>query len=92
MGITDDDIGVVSHAGPKAGYGIMVEVIHGNIVTRYAHAQSVLVKVGDRVERGQPVATVGTSGRSTGPHLHFEVLRERKLVNPGPYLNASKDS
>ena len=84
--------GVVSHAGPKAGYGLMVEVTHGNIVTRYAHAKSVLVKVGDRVDRGQPLATVGTSGRSTGPHLHFEVLREGKFVNPGPYLNASKDS
>jgi murein DD-endopeptidase MepM/ murein hydrolase activator NlpD len=84
--------GVVSHAGPKAGYGLMVEVTHGNIVTRYAHAKSVLVKVGDRVDRGQPLATVGTSGRSTGPHLHFEVLREGKFVNPGPYLNVSKDS
>ncbi len=84
--------GVVSHAGPKAGYGLLVEVTHGNIVTRYAHAKSVLVKVGDRVDRGQPIATVGTSGRSTGPHLHFEVLRERKFVNPGPYLSVSKDS
>ncbi|MCZ6731738.1 MAG: M23 family metallopeptidase, partial [Gammaproteobacteria bacterium] len=64
----------------------------GNIVTRYAHAKSVLVKVGDRVDRGQLLATVGTSGRSTGPHLHFEVLREGKFVNPGPYLNVSKDS
>lgn len=81
--------GVVSHAGPKAGYGLMVEVTHGNIVTRYAHAKSVLVKVGDRINRGQPLATVGTSGRSTGPHLHFEVLRQGKFVNPDPYLRAS---
>lgn len=79
--------GVVSHAGPKAGYGLLVEVTHGNIVTRYAHAKSVLVKVGDRVDRGQPIATVGTSGRSTGPHLHFEVLRRGKSVNPKGYLN-----
>jgi murein DD-endopeptidase MepM/ murein hydrolase activator NlpD len=81
--------GVVSHAGPKAGYGLMVEVTHGNIVTRYAHATSVLVKVGDRVNRGQPVATVGTSGRSTGPPLHFEVLRRGRAVNPKAYLNRS---
>ena len=81
--------GVVSHAGPKAGYGLMVEVTHGNIVTRYAHATAVLVKVGDRVDRGQPVATVGTSGRSTGPHLHFEVLRRGRAVDPKGYLNRS---
>ncbi len=84
--------GVVSHAGPKAGYGLMVEVTHGNIVTRYAHAKSVLVKVGDRVDRGHPLATVGTSGRSTGPHVHFEVLRDGKFVNPNPYLQTSKAS
>ncbi|MFQ5545552.1 MAG: M23 family metallopeptidase [Acidiferrobacterales bacterium] len=84
--------GVVSHAGPKAGYGLMVEVTHGNIVTRYAHAKRVLVKVGDRVNRGHPLATVGSSGRSTGPHLHFEVLRQGKFVNPDPYLRTSKRS
>ena len=81
--------GVVSHAGPKAGYGLMVEVTHGNIVTRYAHAKTVLVRVGDRVDRGQPLATVGTSGRSTGPHLHFEVLRRGRAVDPKGYLNRS---
>jgi murein DD-endopeptidase MepM/ murein hydrolase activator NlpD len=84
--------GVVSHAGPKAGYGLLVEITHGNIVTRYAHAKRVLVKVGDRVERGFPLATVGTSGRSTGPHVHFEVLRAGKFVNPNPYLQTSKAS
>ncbi|MCZ6732947.1 MAG: M23 family metallopeptidase, partial [Gammaproteobacteria bacterium] len=61
----------------------------GNIVTRYAHAKSVLVKVGDRVDRGQLLATVGTSGRSTGPHLHFEVLRRGRAVDPKGYLNRS---
>ena len=81
--------GVVSHAGPKAGYGLMVEITHGNIVTRYAHAKTVLVKVGDRVNRGRPLATVGSSGRSTGPHLHFEVLRRGRAVNPKGYLNRS---
>ncbi|MFQ5760432.1 MAG: M23 family metallopeptidase, partial [Acidiferrobacterales bacterium] len=68
---------------------LMVEVTHGNIVTRYAHAKRVLVKVGDRVNRGHPLATVGTSGRSTGPHLHFEVLRRGRAVNPKQYLNRS---
>ena len=78
--------GVVRYAGPKAGYGLLVEITHGDIVTRYAHTKSILVKVGDRVTRGAPIATVGTSGRSTGPHLHFEVLRQERAVNPRPYL------
>ncbi|MDX1488142.1 MAG: M23 family metallopeptidase [Acidiferrobacterales bacterium] len=80
--------GVVRYAGPKAGYGLMVEITHGDIVTRYAHTKSVLVKVGDRITRGAPIATVGTSGRSTGPHLHFEVLRREHPVNPRPFLQA----
>ena len=67
----------------------MVEITHGDIVTRYAHTKTVLVKVGDRVARGTPIATVGTSGRSTGPHLHFEVLRRGMAVNPRPYLQTS---
>ncbi|MFQ5937974.1 MAG: M23 family metallopeptidase, partial [Acidiferrobacterales bacterium] len=78
--------GVISYAGPKAGYGLLVEITHGDMVTRYAHTTQVLVKVGDRVSRGAPVATVGSSGRSTGPHLHFEVLRRGRAVNPRPYL------
>jgi murein DD-endopeptidase MepM/ murein hydrolase activator NlpD len=79
--------GVVRYAGPRPGYGLMVEITHGDIVTRYAHTKTVLVKVGDRVARGTPIATVGTSGRSTGPHLHFEVLRRGVAVNPRPYLD-----
>lgn len=82
--------GVVRHAGPKAGYGLLVEVTHGTIATRYAHTSAILVKVGDRVARGQPIATVGTSGRSTGPHLHFEVVRRGRSVNPRPYLDRRK--
>jgi murein DD-endopeptidase MepM/ murein hydrolase activator NlpD len=79
--------GVVRYAGPKPGYGLLVEVIHGDVVTRYAHTREVLVKVGDRVERGTPLATVGTSGRSTGPHLHFEVLRGERPLDPQSYLD-----
>jgi murein DD-endopeptidase MepM/ murein hydrolase activator NlpD len=82
--------GVVSHAGEKNSYGLTVEINHGNgLVTRYAHASAVMVKVGDRVEKGQPVALVGTSGRSTGPHLHFEVLRNGRAVDPQPFLRSS---
>jgi murein DD-endopeptidase MepM/ murein hydrolase activator NlpD len=82
--------GVVSYAGPKQGYGLVVEVNHGNgYTTRYAHASAVLVKVGDRIEKSQHVALVGSSGRSTGPHLHFEVLRNGQAVNPRSYLKTN---
>ncbi len=79
--------GVVSHSGDKAGYGMLVEVTHeSGLITRYAHTSSVLVRVGDRVQKGQSIALVGTSGRSTGPHLHFEVVRNGTAVNPMRYL------
>jgi murein DD-endopeptidase MepM/ murein hydrolase activator NlpD len=82
--------GVVSYAGDKEGYGCTVEINHGNgYSTRYAHCKSALVRVGDRVTKGQGVALVGTTGRSTGPHLHFEVLRDGKAVNPSSYLQSS---
>lgn len=82
--------GVVSFAGHKDGYGVTVEITHGNgYTTRYAHCKTVLVRVGDRITKGQDVAQVGSSGRSTGPHLHFEVLRDGKSVNPGSYLKSS---
>lgn len=69
-------------------YGNMVEVDHGNqVLTRYAHASSVLVKQGDVVRRGQKIAEVGTSGRSTGPHLHFEVWVQGVLQNPQKFLD-----
>ena len=80
--------GVVTWAGDMAGYGLAVEVTHeSTLITRYAHASEVLVKEGDRVRRGQEIARVGTTGRSTGPHLHFEVLRNGHAVNPAHYLN-----
>jgi murein DD-endopeptidase MepM/ murein hydrolase activator NlpD len=65
----------------------MVEIDHGNaLVTRYAHASRLLVRAGDIVRRGQPVATVGSTGRSTGPHLHFEVLLGGVPQNPARFL------
>jgi len=68
-------------------YGNMVEIDHGHgLVTRYAHSSKVLVHAGDIVKRGQSVALVGTSGRSTGPHLHFEVLLDGAPQNPAKFL------
>lgn len=79
--------GVVTYAGKKQGYGLMVEIMHGQgYRTRYAHASIVLVELGDRIVRGQEVARVGTSGRSTGPHLHLEVLRNRVHIDPDQFL------
>ena len=75
--------GVVSAAGWREGYGTIVEITHGNgFVTRYAHAQRSLVVARQTVRRGQPVALLGESGRTTGPHLHFEVLRDGRPVDP----------
>lgn len=79
--------GVVLVSEHHPQYGLMVELDHGRgLVTRYAHASKSLVKVGDLVKRGQPIAQVGTSGRSTGPHLHFEVLVEGVPQDPSRFL------
>ncbi|MDE2149628.1 MAG: M23 family metallopeptidase [Gammaproteobacteria bacterium] len=83
--------GIVTYAGPDAGYGNLVEVNHGNgYVTRYGHNEKILVQVGQRVHRGQPVALIGSTGRSTGPHCHFEVLLNGRTVNPQRYIEASR--
>jgi murein DD-endopeptidase MepM/ murein hydrolase activator NlpD len=75
--------GVVSHTGIDGGYGRMVEITHGNgYVTRYAHNAKLLVKPGQTVKRGDPIALMGSTGRSTGPHVHFEVLRDGRPMNP----------
>jgi murein DD-endopeptidase MepM/ murein hydrolase activator NlpD len=79
--------GVVLYSEIHPQYGHMVEIDHGRgLVTRYAHTSKVLVRVGDIVRRGQPIALVGTSGRSTGPHLHFEVLVDGVPQNPAKFL------
>ena len=79
--------GMVVSTEPHAAYGNLVEIDHGNgLLTRYAHASKVMVKTGDLVKRGQVVAQVGTSGRSTGPHLHFEVLVDGVPQNPARFL------
>ena len=82
--------GVVLSAGPHPQYGLLVELDHGNgLVTRYAHTSRMLVKQGDLVKRGQRIAEVGNTGRSTGPHLHFEVLVDGVQQNPTRFLQAA---
>ena len=79
--------GVVVVEGREYGYGNLVEIDHGyGIVTRYGHNSKHLVKVGDRVKRGQVVSLVGNTGRSTGPHLHYEVLLNGVPVSPKNYI------
>jgi murein DD-endopeptidase MepM/ murein hydrolase activator NlpD len=79
--------GVVTYSKDRFGYGKTVEINHGNgYVTRYAHNQRVLVSVGDTVQKGQPIALIGSTGRSTGPHLHFEVLKQGRAVDPMSFV------
>ena len=84
--------GVVVSQEIHPAYGQMVEIDHGNdLITRYAHASRVWVKKGDLIKRGQKVADVGTTGRSTGPHLHFEVLVQGVPQDPQKFLAAGHD-
>jgi len=79
--------GVVTFAGRRSGYGNLVEVNHGKgYSTRYGHCLSLDVKVGDTIKKGQVLAKMGTTGRSTGPHVHFEVLHNGRAVNPKRYI------
>ena len=80
--------GVVTDAGWNAGgYGNKVDIDHGNgIMTRYGHAQSIVVRPGQQVRRGQIIAYMGSTGFSTGPHVHYEVRINGEPVNPAPYL------
>jgi murein DD-endopeptidase MepM/ murein hydrolase activator NlpD len=79
--------GVVTWAGERSGFGKLIEINHGDgFVTRYAHNERTLVTVGDTVKRGEPVALMGSTGRSTGPHVHFEVLRNGRQVDPLSFI------
>src|SRR5690554_6621599 len=79
--------GVVTYADERYGYGNLVEIDHGDgLVTRYAHAKTIKMNVGDVVQKGQEVALMGSTGRSTGPHVHFEVIRNGKPENPEKYI------
>jgi murein DD-endopeptidase MepM/ murein hydrolase activator NlpD len=83
--------GVVTWSRERYGYGKMVEINHGNgFSTRYAHCERNLVSVGDMVQKGQPIALMGQTGRATGPNLHFEVLRNGRQVNPIQFIGANR--
>lgn len=82
--------GVVTYAGKRYGYGKVIDIAHGNgFTTRYAHNSKILVSVGDTVEKGLLIAEIGSSGRSTGPHVHFEVIKNGKQVNPVKFIKSS---
>lgn len=80
--------GVVAYAGTRSGYGRVVEINHGNgYVTRYAHNSRNLVRIGERVVKGQTIALVGKSGRATGSHVHFEVMVDGRRIDPHQYIS-----
>ena len=85
--------GTVRSVGWRLGYGLTVELQHsGGVITRYAHLRSAFVRRGDHVALGTAIAAVGTSGLSTGPHLHFEVLVQGKAVDPIKFLASTRDT
>ena len=88
MQVTSVASGIVTWSGPNQGYGNLVEISHGNgYVTRYAHNEENLVNVGEKVEKGEVIAIMGSTGRSTGTHVHFEVVRNGRHVNPRSYIS-----
>ncbi|MDQ3558722.1 MAG: M23 family metallopeptidase [Pseudomonadota bacterium] len=83
--------GTVVSAGPSGGYGNMVEIRHaGGVSTRYAHLSAVLVEQGAEIKAGEVIGRVGSTGRSTGPHLHYETRRDGQAIDPTPYLEAGQ--
>ena len=92
-GIVAAAAGVVVAASYHPQYGNMVEIDHGrDLITRYAHASKVMVTPGMVVRRGQKIAEVGSTGRSTGPHLHFEVRVKDVAQNPNRFLELARNS
>lgn len=80
--------GVVVYSGPRSGYGKMVEINHGSgYSTRYGHHKALTVKAGDIVGKGEVIGLMGSSGRSTGPHVHFEVFKNGRIVDPASYIH-----
>ncbi len=85
--------GVVTYAGERNGYGNVIEIDHGNgYMTRYAHNSSFVVAVGTRVHADEEIAKVGSTGRSTGPHCHFEVWLNGRAVNPMAYVKSTRET
>ena len=81
--------GKVIKAGVMSGYGKVIEIDHGNgFKTKYAHLNAMYVNLGDKVSQGQAIGEVGSTGRSTGPHLHYEVLYEGVNVDPMVFIKA----
>jgi murein DD-endopeptidase MepM/ murein hydrolase activator NlpD len=74
--------GTVSVAEQNSEYGKFIKIVNGNVMTVYAHCKELKVKKGDKVKLGQTIATVGSTGNSTGPHLHFEIRLENRYINP----------
>ena len=89
MAVTSIASGIVTWSGPNQSYGNLVEISHGNgYLTRYAHNKENLVNVGEKVEKGQMIAIMGSTGRSTGAHVHFEVVKNGRHTNPLSYISA----
>jgi murein DD-endopeptidase MepM/ murein hydrolase activator NlpD len=83
--------GTVVFAGGRGGYGNMVEIDHGyGLRTRYGHLSSLLVRAGSRVEKGTPVGKLGSTGRSTGPHVHYEIWLASALKDPSRFIEAGR--
>lgn len=83
--------GVVTRAGKEGGYGNLVEIRHADgYFTRYAHNKENLVQKGDMVEKGQTIALLGATGRASGPHVHFEVRKDGRIINPRKFVNDKK--
>lgn len=86
-GVFATGAGVVTWSGERYGYGKLIEIDHGGgLKTRYGHCAELLVKEGDVVTRGQQIAKLGSTGRSTGPHVHYEVLRNERHIDPSHYV------
>ena len=84
--------GVISFAGQRQGYGNCIEVSHGNgLTTRYAHMSAFRARLGQPVDAGHVIGAIGNTGRSTGPHLHFEVRLDDRPLNPRPFLEAARN-
>lgn len=84
--------GIVTRAESASGYGNLVEVDHGNgYVTRYGHNHTIEVEIGQAIKKGQTIAKMGSTGRSTGPHVHFEVLRDNVKINPTKFIQSARE-
>ena len=87
MNIIATGAGVVTWSGKRAGYGLLIEINHGNgLSSRYAHSKELIAKEGDVVGKGQTIAIMGSTGRSTGPHVHYEVLKSGRQIDPKRYV------